>query len=270
MNKNFTIEALKWDEIPDLKDFAPSDWTFDLSAFFSQHFGKEYFFAFVAKSNNRIVATGNGIFTGNAGWAGNIIVDEPFRRLGIGTAITKKIVKEFSQRNCRSVLLIATNSGMPVYYKLGFKTSINYSFYRCPKLQESKNDTHIRKIRKADHEKIHTLDRLATGEDRKVFLGNFISDGWVYLEKGIQGFYLPGFGAGFIVASNAEAGLSLLRMKLSVPGQTLVIPEENFTASGFLEQIGCTETTIAPRMFLGQETDWHPEMIFSRAAGYCG
>ena len=270
MNKNFTIEALKWDEIPGLKNFAPSDWNFDLPAFLSQHFGKDYFFAFVAKSNNRIVATGNGIFTGNAGWAGNIIVDEPFRRQGIGTAITKKIVEEFSHRNCRSVLLIATNSGMPVYYKSGFKTSINYSFYSCPILPESNKVSHIRKISKADYEKIFILDKLATGEERKVFLGNFISGGWLYEEQGIQGFYLPGFGAGFIVAKNSEAGLSLLRFKLSKPGQIVVIPEENFAASGFLELMGCIETSIAPRMFLGQESDWHPEMIFSRAAGYCG
>jgi GNAT superfamily N-acetyltransferase len=270
MKTNYQIEALKREEIPELKNFAPADWNFDLPAFLLQHFGKDYFFAFTAKSEGRIVATGNGIFTGKAGWAGNIIVDEKFRLRGIGTAITKTIADEFIRRNCRSILLIATSSGMPVYYKLGFKTSLKYSFYKCPLLLDWQDEGYIRKIRKTDFEKILAIDKFCTGEDRKLLLSNFISKGYVFDKNGIQGFYLPDFGAGFIAAESSESGLSLLRFKLSKPGQIVVIPEENFAASGFLEQMGCIETNIAPRMFLGQETDWHPEMIYSRAAGYCG
>ncbi len=270
MNDNFHIKPLNEAEISQLKGFAPADWHFDLESFLSEHFGKDHFFAFVAKTKGKIIAVGNGVFNGNAGWAGNIIVDEHYRRQGIGTAITQAIVDEFKRRNCSSVLLIATNNGMPVYYKLGFKTSLNYSFYRCPFPLDFNEDGHIQKIRKTDFEKILALDRFATGEDRRMFLSKFILSGWGFYKNGMQGFYLPDFGAGYIAAENAEAGLSLLRFKLSKPGQIVVIPEENFAASGFLEEIGCVETTIAPRMYLGQETSWHPEMIFSRAAGYCG
>lgn len=270
MNDKFHIEPLNEAEISQLKGFAPPDWHFDLEAFLLENFGLDHFFAFVAKTGDKIIAVGNGIFNGNAGWAGNIIVDENFRRQGIGLAITQAIVDEFKRRNCRSVLLIATNAGMPVYYKLGFKTSMNYSFYRCPFPFDFNDDGHIRKIRKSDFEKILAFDSFVTGEDRLQFLSKYIMSGWGFYKKGIQGFYLPDFGAGFIAAENTEAGLSLLRFKLSSPGQIVVIPEENFAAAGFLEQIGCIETNIAPRMFLGEETNWHPEMIFSRAAGYCG
>jgi len=235
-----------------------------------QHFDLACFFAYVAKINNQIVATGNGIFTGNAGWVGNIVVDEKYRRQGIATAITQKIVAEFMRLDCLSILLIATNSGMPVYYKLGFKTSTNYSFYQCPLISEINNHRYIRKIETDDYVQIFTLDKLATGENRLSLLANYVSNGFVYAKNDVQGYYLPGFGAGFIVATTAEAGLSLLKFKLTKPGQIVVIPEENFAATSFLEQIGCIETTIAPRMFLGEETNWHPEMIFSRAAGWCG
>jgi GNAT superfamily N-acetyltransferase len=270
MNEDFKIEPLTWAEIPKLKGFTPMDWNFDLPAFLKLHFGKDYFFAFVAKSESKIVAVGNGIINGNVGWAGNIIVAENFRRQGIGTGITQIIVEEFKRKNCHSILLIATNSGMPVYYKMGFKTSTKYSFYKCPPSLEWNNDSFIRKIRKTDHKKILALDRFFTGEDRSSLLLNFISPGWGFDNKSIIGFYLPSFGAGFIGAESPEAGLNLLRLKLSNPKQIVVIPEENFAASGFLEQIGSIETAIAPRMYLGEEIDWHPEMIFSRAAGYCG
>jgi len=270
MNENLKIEPLSWDEIPKLKGFAPMDWNFDLPSFLKFHFGKEYFFAYVAKSDNKIVAVGNGIINENTGWAGNIIVAENYRRRGLGTVITQNIVGEFRCMNCRRVLLIATSDGMPLFYKMGFKTSTNYSFYKCSHVVDWNNNSHIRRIRKADHKKILAMDRFITGENRSLLLSAFIPSGWVFVDKEIEGFYLPSFGAGFIGARSSEAGLNLLRLKLSNPKQIVVIPEENFAASGFLEQIGSIETAIAPRMYLGEEIGWHPEMIFSRAAGYCG
>ncbi len=64
--------------------------------------------------------------------------------------------------------------------------------------------------------------------------------------------------------------MALLRFKLGLGSQGIVLPEANSIAIGFLQERGFQETARAPRMVLGADVDWHPTQVFSRGSGYSG
>lgn len=264
------IRRLKYEEIALLRGFAPPDWHFYLEQFMKFHLDQPYFVPLIADFSGNVVGVGNGICNGSAGWIGNIIVTEEFRRKGIGTAITQGVIRELEKMKCRSFLLIATHDGIPLYRKLGFSQESNYCFYQIKKILQESPNPHIRSINESDFDELLKMDFQATGELRESLINRVLETGLVYFDKKTEGFYLPEFGQGYIVARNHVAGLSLLSYKLSTKPGILVIPEQNFAANTFVEKMGYPETNISPRMMLGKNLCWKPSMIYSRAAGYCG
>ena len=269
-NSEIDIQQLQHSEIPRLKNFPPDEWHLDLPEFLLLHFGKPYFYPIVAKFNNQIVGTGCGILNGTAGWLGTIIVRPEFRRQGIGHTITEHLVTFFDRKDYSTKLLIATELGEPVYKKMGFKQSSTYVFYGADTCVLKPRGNNIRRIEDDDFKGIEALDRRTTGEERKHLLRLFYSTGWVHDTEGINGFFLPDFGAGLIIADSEEAGFDLLNVKYRTGSMTTVFPSENKTAKRFLEGQGFAKFLEVPRMVLGNELNWKPEYIYNRAAGYCG
>ena len=92
-----------------------------LDAVLLLHFGRGYFQARVSAESDRILAVGQGIATGHAGWIGNIIVRPEARNRGLGSRVTLDIVNLLRAQGCSTLLLVATELGEPVYQKLGFR-----------------------------------------------------------------------------------------------------------------------------------------------------
>ena len=101
-----------------LARFAPEEWNVALDAVLLEHFGRGYFHAREMAEPDGILAIGQGIATGRAGWIGNIIVRPEVRRRGLGSRLTKDIADLLQARGCSTLLLIATELGEPVYQKL--------------------------------------------------------------------------------------------------------------------------------------------------------
>ena len=237
------------------------------------HYGQPYFYPIVAVVDERIAGVGNGILNGRTGWLGNIIVHPDFRRKGIGRAITQNLIEYFQSKGCTSQLLVATPMGEGLYKKFGFKTISEYLFYKTEKKLKALANNRIRKLEIDDIEANMELDRYAAGEERGAFIKQFFSAGWVYEDDRsgkILGYFLPECGNGLVIASDSTAGLELLQFKHSRELKTAVIPSENIVARDFFEQNGFIQYLRAPRMILGEKVTWHPELVFSRAAGYWG
>ena len=267
------IRRLLHSEIGRVKHFPPKEWDFDLPKFLSFHFYKPYFYAIVVEIDNRIVGIGNGIINGRVGWLANIIVLPGFRKQGIGYEITRHLVDYFKSKNCTTQLLIATKLGENVYKKLKFKISSTYTFYRSERAFDNQQNQNIRIIKQGDLEPIFALDKKISGETRRHLIERFVAKGWVYdsRSKGsIDGFYLPDLGNGLILSKNSRAGLALLRYKLGLGNTSTVVPSKNKDATGFFRKNGFEKYLKIPRMVLGEEVNWKPESVFSRAAGYCG
>lgn len=260
-------------EAVELRNFPPEDWSLDLPAFIALHFGQPYFYPIVAEAQDKIVGYANGILHGNIGWLGNIIVAPEFRRQGIGRELTTHLTEYFRSRGCTGQLLIATEMGKNIYGKIGFRPCAEYSFYRGKPSTSSPRSNAIRELGVDDIPSLTALDKDATGEQRFHFIKRFLSRAWVYApeqSKEIRGAYLPEFGAGLIIARDAEAGLEMMKLRLARGEAAAAIPSANTIAGEFLEREGFEVYRTAPRMVLGNDAHWKPELLYNRATGYCG
>ncbi len=211
------------------------------------------------------------IVNGSAAWLGNIVVRPEYRCRGIGYQLTRDLVEILRLKGCTCQILTATRLGEPIYRRLGFAITSEYIFFRREDPM-SATASRIRRMNAADELFVFALDRTITGEDRCAFLRQFLSGAWVHESTAgkVDGFFLPQMALGPVLADNDEAGLDLLRFRISQGRKNTVVPDSNAAAVAFLRSNGFVETDRAPRMALGEDVDWRPTLVFSRGSGYAG
>jgi ribosomal protein S18 acetylase RimI-like enzyme len=268
------VRQLSQSEIELLADLPPKEWDMNLPNIVSFHYGCPYFYPIVACMDGEIVGFGNGILNNKVGWIGNIIVTPEWRRQGIGFQLTNHLVEFFIKNGCNTQLLIASELGKNIYSKIGFKTAATYHLYKmgagCYNYQKFAG---IRKTKKEDYSLLRRLDAEITGEERSQLIERFFSTGWVYYceeSNEIEGVYLPDLGSGLILAINSKAGIELMKYRFSQGKTTVTLPSNNIEAIKFLEQEDFHLQKTLPRMVLGNEVNWKPNLIFNRGTGYLG
>jgi GNAT superfamily N-acetyltransferase len=228
--------------------------------------------ALVGELNGRIVATGQGAVNGPVGWVGSIFTAPALRGRGFGRAMTEAACERLSAAGCRTLALIASDLGRPIYEKLGFRIDAWYEVweagpvYRPP---EAPTGTVLRRMSPADLDRVVLLDRRATGEDRRGLLGALSDRGWLLEPHGdgeLLGFLIqmaPDSGA-LIAPDPGDAGslLALLRsLSGGLPARAAIVGS-NRAGVGTLERAGFSPRFQTPRMLLGPSIDWNPDLIW--------
>lgn len=219
-----------------------------------------------------IAGIGTAIFFRNTAWLAHIIVDERFRRRGIGARIVKELLSDIRSRSIESWSLIATDMGKPLYMREGFRTVTDYVFMERTRAREERPVSgNVIAFREEHRERIHELDGVISGEKREWLLRDYLGDAMVYCERGeISGYYMPAFKEGLIFAETEAAGLELLKLRCAKADKA-VLPVDNVAGMEFLTQNGFAETgQRAVRMILGRDLDWRPANIYSRIGGNFG
>ncbi len=254
-----------------LNNLPPKEWQSNAYKLFIHNEWQPWFFPYQAVIDSKLVGFGMAFIFNEFAWLGWILVHKKHRNKGIGKEITKFIISESRKKGVENFILTATDMGLPIYTKLGFEIKTNYKFLNPPeKIITAINKEDIRLAVKNDLPTIFQIDSLATGENRKPLIESYIDEIWIHINSQIDGFFIPSLGNGFIAATDPKAGIALLDLKLKKGKTSIVVPENNITAIEFLLSKGFTEGVIVPRLGLGKEPSWNPEMIFNRAAGYCG
>src|SRR5665647_1481260 len=75
----------------------------------------------LAERDREIVGTGVATVSGRVGWVGTIWVAPALRGRGLGRALTEAVIEELEGSGCRTLVLVATEAGRPVYERLGFE-----------------------------------------------------------------------------------------------------------------------------------------------------
>jgi GNAT superfamily N-acetyltransferase len=264
------IGSLQQEDVNLLSNLQPPGWG-DLIPVFDFYTKSDFCFPIKITVDSKIAGIGTAIIHHDTCWLAHIIVHEEHRNKGIGKLITETLV-EFSQsRKCNTINLIATELGAPVYEKVGFETETEYIFFKDIKPDPTwAIAPEIKSITEIFLEQIIFLDKQISQEDRSFYILKYGGDGFVYEhENVVQGFYLPRFGEGLIVANNNTAGIELIKLRLQTR-DTAAFPMENIGATGFLHMLRHAEFKKAKRMRLGAKREWQRTGIYNRIGGNLG
>jgi N-acetylglutamate synthase-like GNAT family acetyltransferase len=257
-------------DIPHLDVLRPIEWT-DIKIPFQFYLTTEFCFPIKLLYNDQIVGVGCTIMHEDVAWLAHIIVHPDFRKQGLGTAITMKLIEQAKEKNADTIYLIATDLGSPVYSKLGFITETEYLFYKDVLLKEKfVRSNNVIPFQEKYFDQLCQLDKKLSTENRLSHLTEHCSSGIMYLENDrVLGFYLPSFGDGIILAEHPSAGIELLKLHLTNYDK-VVFPIENTFALQFMMQHSFEYFRKAKRMRLGAKRDWTPFSIFNRIGGNLG
>jgi GNAT superfamily N-acetyltransferase len=237
----------------------------------------------VGELDGRIVATGLGVTNGGPngpiGWIGMIFVDPALRRRGYGRAITEEVCRRLEAGGCRTLALIASNLGQPVYAQMGFRIDAWYQIWEAPTVEvepAAPEGTRLRPMTAGDVDRVGLLDRRATGEDRRGLLASLAGKSWLLETE--DGAEILGFLArertdgGTIVAADPDDAALLLDLlrKLAhghgpVARAALVRApdgEVSPAARELLANHGFAPAFETPRMLRGNPHDWDPSLIW--------
>jgi len=264
-------QSLTLDDIDDVNRIKPDDWA-DLSAIHRFYVLSEFCKPIKISVDGKLAGIGTAICYGTTAWLAHIIVAKEFRNRGFGSLIVS-FLKDYLLRDCscQSITLTATDMGFPVYAKLGFSLQSEYvTLVSDGVLRTQEISERVVRMSESDLPDVLGLDREISGELRASILRPFIGDAYVCKSgRSITGYYLPGLGEGAILATDAQSGIELLKLKAGTKSR-IVMPKENEAGIDFLKANDFRETISVRRMLCGNEFAWKPRNIFSRIGGFAG
>lgn len=233
--------------------------------------------AFVAVEAGTVVGTTMTCTFGSIGWIAMVLVDEDYRRQGIGGRLVYHAVQYLDQIGIRTQRLDATPLGRPVYEAHGFVAEYELGrFVGTPLGNLAEVDaSQIETAHAEQLEAISQLDEQFTGTPRRRMLERFFAEDPESLRVGIHSGKLQGYSCtrpgsfarqiGPIVARGPNAGLALLSDTCRrYSGEQLLfdVPLANTAALEFLQQQGVPQTRTLVRMHRGQGVVDQSEMMW--------
>ena len=229
---------------------------------------------FVADADGTVVGTGIISLHGPVAWIGTVFVDPAWRRRGVGLELTRATSEVAEDAGCRTLVLVATAAGRPMYEHLGFEVQAEYRILEAPGLSATTPvDPRIRPFATSDLPAMAALDAEATGEDRAHLIAAFatVSSARV-LDTGpgmLGGFVVRApWGGGATIAPRIEDACAILdarRVSQGADGRVRAgLLSDNERGVEHLLAHGWTESWRAPRLVRGDPMTWHPEAIWGQ------
>lgn len=263
------LQPLVPDDIPYLAPLQPEDWG-DITPVIHYYATNATCFPYKLMLDKQIAGIGAVITHADTAWLAHIIVRKDYRNQGLGTFITRQLLNSAPLKTIKTVQLIATDLGEPVYKKLGFETETEYILYKDIIIPQVATYTGVKALATGFQKQVLTIDKQITGESRSVLLMPHLNSGFVYAnESEVEGFYLPTFGEGWIAATTQDAGIALMQLRFTQK-QNAAFPADNFAAMDFMKHHNIPELKRVKRMVLGDARKWQPENIYNRIAGNLG
>lgn len=239
--------------------------------------------AFVADVDGRVVGTAVGTENGSVGWIGTIWVDPMSRRAGIGRALTEAVIEALDSDGCRTLVLVATDQGLPMYERMGFEHQARYQILEIGGLPDPASSDgswtdapgHVTAFAATDAPDLIRLDRAATGEDRAHAIERFANPESTkvlrYAGELVAFVIRAPWGGGATIASSEPSALRILGARRVAAGPSgrvrvgvVVAPDGDPLRLARLAAIGLQPVWSAPRLVRGDPLVWRPDSIWGQ------
>lgn len=220
---------------------------------------------FSCRDGDRPVAFVTSIKYDKSGWIGNLIVAESMRGRGMGSALMEKAMEALLQAGVKTVWLTASESGKPIYERLGF---VGIDAVR--RWKGRAGGMRSGRAREISLEKACETDALGWGEMRNSLVAAAVGRGEMFGTDG--GFLVIQNCGGFMEAGPwgcTDSGAAALLLDIAISGTeggseiVLDVPERNRDAASLLASRGFTATGRTCLMYFGFEPCYRPEMVYA-------
>jgi hypothetical protein len=203
------------------------------------------------------------------------------RGAGLGRALTEATIDAAEAAGARSLSLVATSQGRPLYERLGFAEDATYVILERPgtgaagdgvDLPDPRAPT-VRPYRPDDLPILAALDATATGEDRAHLLAAFAAPTTTRIVVDAAdrptGFLMrPPWGGGATIAPEPADAIALLdARRRDTPADGRVrcgIVLSNERGRRRLADDGWTEAWRSPRLLRGEPIEWRPAHVWGQ------
>ena len=256
-------------DLDSLTELQPTGWD-NITPIFNFYLRAEFCFPFKIILAKKVVGTGVFLVHDDVAWLAHIIVHAQYRNKGIGKQITQYLVDHIPHQ-CKTIYLIATDLGEPVYKKLGFIAEADYAFLNNGSFgSDITPSANVKPFEKKYENEILTMDKSTSGENREMHFKDNLEGSFVFVANNkVEAYYLPAFGNGLIVGTNPIAGTELMKLRSKV-SETFILPAANKAAISCLLSNNYNQFRIAKRMRLGKARNWQPTNIYNRVSGQIG
>ena len=265
------IQTFTSNDIPFLTLLQPEGWP-DIVPVYTFYDASPFCFPIKITIANELVGVGTTIMHNDVAWLAHIIVHNNYRNRGIGKLITRSLIDNIDERICKTIYLIATALGEPIYEKkAGFVTETAYLFYKNT-LPFSNHipSIHILPYDSLFYEQIQRMDQYVSGENRMFHFEQHLSESYVYVKNNqLEGYYIPDFHEGLIISNSSKAGIELMAKRF-MSKENAVFPIDNIEAIAYMRIQGLEPFKTAKRMRLGEIRNVEYSNIFNRISGSIG
>jgi predicted N-acetyltransferase YhbS len=278
-----TMSAQAIRPAPTIRQMTPADVDATADAYLRDHWGDRRvnlsFVAghpemrpFVADAGGEVVGTGVLCINGPVGWIGTVWVEPAWRRRGIARALTQATMDAAVEAGCRTLVLVATKEGRPLYEQLGFEVETWYIIHQAWGVARPPV-ARVRPFEPADLDAMCALDAAATGEDRGHLLRAFASAATARVRErpdgSVAGFVVRApWGGGATIAPRVEDAAAILEARRVATGPdgkvSAGVVADNLAGLEWLAADGWTEAWRAPRLIRGDPLTWDPAAIWGQ------
>jgi hypothetical protein len=264
------IKSFTQSDIPLITLLQPEGWL-DIVPVYTFYTASSFCHPIKVMVANELVGIGTTIMHNDVAWLAHIIVHEDYRNRGIGKIITQSLIDSIDTRICKTIYLIATTLGEPIYQKIGFTTETEYLFYKDIRpIENYISSPNIFSYNKTFHEQIQRMDQRVSGENRMFRFERYLSNAYVYVINNCsEGYFIPDFYEGLIVSTSSKAGIELMTKRFTTQ-ETMVFPIDNIEAIEYMRIQGFEPFKFLKRMRLGEIREVAYTNTFNRISGSIG
>jgi GNAT superfamily N-acetyltransferase len=240
--------------------------------------------AVITDPDGRLAGVGSGIAYAPLGFVGNMIVADPHRRRGVGTAILHDLTAWLAAAGCLRIELNATDDGRHLYERHGFVTRGPSAVARIPRSAQLGADPSsiARSATLDDLDALAAYDLPRFGGDRRPVLAMLLADLSCRTAVAERDGATAGFAIvrpdeprlGPLVADTPEIAASLLSWAFEVVPATdemrLNLPPGNSAGAEWLRTLGVETQAWEGRMARGPDVPRRDDTIYQMTVGPLG